>query len=154
MSSVFKYSVFSFMYTRLALLHQKHQSGPGVIKLFPCSTQLSTKFILLINVKMPTFISMINTTSAERLYKQETSSFVGIVVFMSSWNFVLSWVEHEKSFITPRPSLQQMTTSHLIITHFQEKIRQWFRCCWFIVYCCFHCLLDFVFDPFVMQYFF
>ena len=46
--------------------------GPEVIKLLPCSTQLSTKFILLINVKMPTivgiltFISMINTTS-ERL---------------------------------------------------------------------------------------
>ena len=45
---------------------------PEVIKLFPCSTQLSTKFILLINVKMPTivgiltFISMINTAS-ERL---------------------------------------------------------------------------------------
>ena len=46
--------------------------GLEVIKLFPCSTHLSTKFILLINVKMPTivgiltFISMINTTS-ERL---------------------------------------------------------------------------------------
>ena len=46
--------------------------SPEVIKLFPCSTQQSTKFILLINVKMPTivgiltFISMINTTS-ERL---------------------------------------------------------------------------------------
>ena len=46
--------------------------GPEVITLFSCSTQLSTKFILLINVKMPTivgiltFISMINTTS-ERL---------------------------------------------------------------------------------------
>ena len=45
--------------------------GPEVIKCFPCSTQLSTKFILLIKVKMPTivgiltFISMINTT--ERL---------------------------------------------------------------------------------------
>ena len=45
--------------------------GPDVIK-NSCSTQLSTKFILLINVKMPTivgiltFISMINTTS-ERL---------------------------------------------------------------------------------------
>ena len=43
--------------------------GSEVIKLFPCSTQLSTKFILLINVKMPTivgiltFFSMINTTS-------------------------------------------------------------------------------------------
>ena len=50
--------------------------GHEVIKLFPCSTQLSMKSILLINVKMPTivinmptivgiltFISMINTTS-------------------------------------------------------------------------------------------
>ena len=47
-------------------------AGPEVIKLFSCSTQLSAKFILLINVKMPTivgiltFISMINTAS-ERL---------------------------------------------------------------------------------------
>ena len=45
---------------------------PGSKKPFSYSTQLSTKFILLINVKMPTivgistFISMINTTS-ERL---------------------------------------------------------------------------------------
>ena len=44
-------------------------SGPKVLKLFSCSTQLSKKFIPLINVKMPTivgiltFISMINTTS-------------------------------------------------------------------------------------------
>ena len=43
------------------------RSGSGVIILFPCSTQLSMKFILLINVKMPTivgiltFISMIYT---------------------------------------------------------------------------------------------
>ena len=42
--------------------------GPEVIKLFSCSTPLSTKFILLISVKMPTivgiltFISMVNTT--------------------------------------------------------------------------------------------
>ena len=49
-------------------------SGPDleVIKLFSYSNQMSTKFILLINVKMPTivgiltFISMIITTS-ERL---------------------------------------------------------------------------------------
>ena len=46
--------------------------GLEVIKLFSCSTQLSAKVILLINVKMPTivgiftFISIINTTS-ERL---------------------------------------------------------------------------------------
>ena len=53
-----KYSVCVFSYIE-------------VIKLFSCSTQLSTKFILLINGKMPTvgiltFMSMINTTS-ERL---------------------------------------------------------------------------------------
>ena len=39
--------------------------GPEVIKLFSYSTQLSTKFILLINVKMPTilrFMSRINLT--------------------------------------------------------------------------------------------
>ena len=47
-------------------------TGPEVIKLLPCSTQLSTKLILLINVKMSTivgiltFISMHYTTS-ERL---------------------------------------------------------------------------------------
>ena len=48
------------------------QPGPKVIKLFPCSTQLSTKFVLLINVKMPTIVGILtfiirpNTTS-ERL---------------------------------------------------------------------------------------
>ena len=35
--------------------------------------------------------------------KQETSDFVGILVFMSSWNFMLSWFEHEKGFITSGP---------------------------------------------------
>ena len=34
---------------------------------------------------------------------QETSLFVGILDFLSSWNFMLSWVEHEKSFITSEP---------------------------------------------------
>ena len=43
--------------------------APKVIKLFSCSTQLSIKFVMFINVKMPTiigiltFISMINKTS-------------------------------------------------------------------------------------------
>ena len=43
--------------------------GPEVIKLFSCSTQLSKKFIMLINVKISTivgiltFISMLNASS-------------------------------------------------------------------------------------------
>ena len=51
------------------MLEQTYKTGPKIIKLFSSSTHLSTKFILLINVKMPiivgilTFISMINTTS-------------------------------------------------------------------------------------------
>ena len=40
-------------------------------------------FIMLTNVKMPTM--------------------VGILTFMSMINFMLSWVEHDKSFITSRP---------------------------------------------------
>ena len=53
----------------ISLYIETIEPGPEVIILFPCSTQLSTKFILLINVKMPTivgilaFISMINTES-------------------------------------------------------------------------------------------
>ena len=45
--------------------------GLNAIKLFSCSTKLSMKFILLINVKMPTiigiltFISRINTASED-----------------------------------------------------------------------------------------
>ena len=52
--------------------HVTITTGLEVIKNFSCSTQLSTKFIMLINVKMSTivgiltFISMINTTP-ERL---------------------------------------------------------------------------------------
>ena len=47
--------------------HNASNPGPEGIKLFSCSTQLCTKFILLKNVKMQTivgiltFISMINT---------------------------------------------------------------------------------------------
>ena len=51
--------------------HQNPEQNPDpeVINHFSCSTQLSTKLILLINVTMPTivgiltFISMINITS-------------------------------------------------------------------------------------------
>ena len=60
-------------HNNIAVCYENTQNGLGIwhrgIKLFSCSTQLSTKFILLINVKMPkivdilTCISMINTTS-------------------------------------------------------------------------------------------
>ena len=62
-------------------LRSKVRPGPQVVKLFSCPTQLSTKFILLINVKMPTivgiltYISMIITTS-ERLKARNFFTFL------------------------------------------------------------------------------
>ena len=68
-------------------IRQKEILLPGseVIKLFSCSTQLSMKFIMLINVKMPTIvgiltlISMINTSSkslkAREIYMFQYFSF-------------------------------------------------------------------------------
>ena len=35
-----------------------------------------------------------------RAWEQEKSLFFSILVFTSSWNFMLNWAEHEKSFIT------------------------------------------------------
>ena len=43
-------------------------------------------FFLLINVKMPTI--------------------VGILTFMSRKNFMLSWIKHEKGFITSGPEVE------------------------------------------------
>ena len=40
-------------------------SGPEVIKLFSCSTQLSMKFSLLINMKMPTIVGIFIFISRE-----------------------------------------------------------------------------------------
>ena len=61
---------------------------PRGYKLFSCSIQLSVEFILLINVKMPTFVGILSFISMVnkplRDLKQETFSFVGILVFMSS----------------------------------------------------------------------
>ena len=41
------------------------ETGPEVIKLFSCSTQLSMKFFLLINVKMPTIVGILTFMSGK-----------------------------------------------------------------------------------------
>ena len=80
---------------------------PRGYKTFSCSTQLSTKFILLINVEMPTFvgiltfISMINTTS-ERL-RARNFFICQCFSFYEQIKFHAQLVEHEKSFITSMP---------------------------------------------------
>ena len=72
----------------------------NIVQLLHISSQLSTKFILLINVKMPTivgistFINMINTTSdrlkAKNLFSCQYFS------FYEQLKFPFGRVEHEK----------------------------------------------------------
>ena len=54
-------------------------------------------FIMLKNVKMPT---------------------IGILTFMSRINFVLSWVEHEKSFMTSGPVVLTENTTGIFPEYF------------------------------------
>ena len=52
-------------------------SGPEVIKLFSCSTQLSMKFTLLINLKILTFFKTSFMLSMKKVL------IVGIFIFMT-----------------------------------------------------------------------
>ena len=63
------------------------KSGPEVIKLFSCSTQLSMKFFQLINVKMPTIVGILSFMSGENsilcLSEPKKGKFLDIFVLMS-----------------------------------------------------------------------
>ena len=91
------------------LLPGEQWPGSEVIKLFSYSTQLRTKLIMLINVKMPTivgiltFISMINTTS-ERL-KARNFFICRYFSFYEQLKFraQLSWAWKKGFFLTSGP---------------------------------------------------
>ena len=72
-----------------------------VIKLFSCSSQLSMKLFLLINVEMPTIVGistfMARKNSVLVLSEPENAEFLGIFILMSIYNFMLSRVEHGKN---------------------------------------------------------
>ena len=64
---------------------RNRNTRPEVIKLFPCSTQLSTKFILLINVKMPTTVGILTfISSVVRLldFQNRSSKIIGQEVWI------------------------------------------------------------------------
>ena len=73
---------------------RRNSSGPEVIKLFSCSTQLSMKFVLLINLKLLTIANsfLLNTAEHETFSanKYENATIVGIFIFISGENFMLS----------------------------------------------------------------
>ena len=83
--------------------YEEEQTGPEVIKLFSCSTHLSMKFHFVIknkNTKNLKLFFMLN--SAEQI-----SKFACILGCINK-NFMLSWVEHEKSFITLGPKVTKI----------------------------------------------
>ena len=62
-------------------------SGPEVIKHFSCSTQLSMKIFLLINVKMPTIVGILTFMSGKNnilgLFEPKKAEFLDIFILMS-----------------------------------------------------------------------
>ena len=68
-------------------------SGPEVIKLFSCSTKLSTKFQLLIKTKIPINEKFLDLSLSDVVFIMLINvkmPIVGILTFMSRINFVLS----------------------------------------------------------------
>ena len=68
--------------------------GPEVIKLFSCSTQLSMKFFLLINVKMPTVVGILTFMSRKIAFSAylslKNAVFLDIFILISILNFMLN----------------------------------------------------------------
>ena len=80
--------------------------GPKIIKYFSCSTPLSMKFKLLINTEISKIngnISLNHQSQSFILLINVKITIVGILTFMSRVDFMLSWVEHEKSVIISGP---------------------------------------------------
>ena len=68
-------SIVSVTSCQISFLCIAEQRRTEVIKYFTCSTQLSTKFILLINVKMPTIVGILTFISiTNSMIIKETSS--------------------------------------------------------------------------------
>ena len=83
---------------------------PRSYKHFSCSTQLSMKFVLLINFKLLTIVNSFllkhswASMKVSLLTNMKMPTFVGIVfIHINKENFMHSLVKHEKSFITSGP---------------------------------------------------
>ena len=60
--------MFFFVFFFFVFFFSGFQPGPEVIKLFSCSAQLILKFILLLNVKMPTIVGFMPGFSTDWLF--------------------------------------------------------------------------------------
>ena len=105
------HSAIEFWLKPLFATKMRQNSGAKAIKLFSCSTQLSMKIFMLINLnfmlinlKLPTTANsfLLNLAEHEKFSanKYENAN--------HCWEkFMLSWVEHEKDFITSEPGMEE-----------------------------------------------
>ena len=98
-----------------------HCKGPGLeIKLFSYSTQLNVKFVLLINLKLLTIANsfLLNIAEDENFSadKKENTNYCWLFIFFSRENIMLSWNEHEKSFLRSG----QFWVSFILLLHMQH----------------------------------
>ena len=83
------------------------ESGPRGYKTFYMLNSARLKFVLLINLKLLTIENSFLLNFAEHEnFSANKYEIVGVFIFISRENFTLSWVEHEKSFITLGPNHQ------------------------------------------------
>ena len=70
------------------------KTGPEVVKLFSCSTQLSLKIFLLINVKMPTVVGILTFMSGKNSIlgssESKKAKFLDIFILTCILNFMLN----------------------------------------------------------------
>ena len=101
-------------------------SGPEVINVFSCSTQLSMKFHLVIKIKkhqqLNYFHAQLSWACSAELGMKEVLKNGCILRFISKINFVLSWVEHEKKFITSGPVCEWFSGVDTLIKSTKRKI--------------------------------
>ena len=75
------------------------------------------EFFLLINVKIPTIIGILTIMGRKNnilgYLSLKNAEILDIFILMSIWNFMLSWVEYEKFFITSGPGMMQKMIKHI-----------------------------------------
>ena len=77
--------------------HVLDSSGPEIIKLFSCSTQLSMKFSLLLNMKMPPKVRIFIFISREIVFISR--EIVGIFKFISRGFLCLAMFRKKMQFL-------------------------------------------------------
>ena len=108
------------------------RSGLEVIQPFSCSTLLSMKFILLINVKMPTFVGIL--TFMSWINTASESFKTRYIIIFQHFSFNKQWIFHDqlslacKTFITLRPEIRMSAYKNSITRYLGTYCKQVFVC--------------------------